>query len=118
MTFKIGTPFSRNAGYFVNDKALRTRQEDDVQTCKHCQAVIKMREWRTIGGGWCSKCNSPLCNNPICIAETARLGCVPFTKKLSQSFEAGEKLRLYLKTSGLDAPVPPQSPIYTGITRG
>jgi hypothetical protein len=115
MTFKIGTPHSRNAGYFVNDKALKTRQEDDVQTCKHCQAVIKMREWRKVGG-WCSKCNSPLCNNPKCVADTAAMGCVPFTRKIAEAFEAGEKLRQHLKIAGLDAPVPPPSPIYTGIT--
>jgi hypothetical protein len=116
MTFKIGTPHSRNAGYFVNDKALRTRQEDDVQTCKHCQAIIKMREWRTIAGGWCAKCNSPLCNNPKCISDTEKYGCVPFIKKIDQALDARIKLDQHLKIAGLDAPVPPPSPIITGIT--
>src|SRR6266513_2389124 len=88
MSILIGTPYTRGAGYFLNNKAepQKNRQEADIQTCPHCQGVIKMQEWKH-DGGWCSKCMRPLCNNPTCIQETALYGCVPFTKKIEQYAE-------------------------------
>lgn len=85
MTFIIGTPHTHNAGYLRNDDRASGGQltEADIQTCKHCQAAINMQEWAQ-EGGWCARCESPLCNNPVCVEETARLGCVPFTKKIEQ----------------------------------
>jgi len=93
----IGTPHIRGAGYFVNDKNLKTRQEADVKTCGHCRAVIKMQEWAKVQGGWCSKCSQPLCSQPACVAQTARLGCVPFTQQIDQAIDAVIKLDKYLK---------------------
>jgi len=83
MTFRIGTPHTRGAGYFVNDRALNSRQEAHVRTCPHCQSIIKLEEWKA-EGGWCSRCQAPICNQPSCIARTARLGCIPFVKQIEE----------------------------------
>ena len=91
----IGTPHAKGAGYFVNDQALRTRKEADVRTCTHCQAVIKMQEWKD-NGAFCHKCMAPICVRCGGIAE--KFGCVPFTKKLEEYVEKQERL---LKTLDL-----------------
>lgn len=75
----IGTPYTKGAGYFLNDKELRTRQEADVRTCTHCQGVIKMQEWKD-QGAWCGKCFAPICDK--CGERAAIHGCEPFMKKL------------------------------------
>jgi hypothetical protein len=97
MTFSIGTPHRHNAGYFVNDKDLRTRQEAHVQTCSHCQAIIKMEDWK-LSGGWCSKCAKPLCSQPSCQARTALMGCVPFTQQIDQAITAANRLDRLLRS--------------------
>lgn len=112
MTFFIGTPHSHNAGHYINREANGRTREDDVQTCKHCQAVVLMREWKQ-EGGWCAKCESPLCNNKSCMEKTAKVGCVPFIQELEQSLEAHHKLAQIVKSAGLETPVPPQQ-IFTG----
>lgn len=101
MTFRIGTPHKHNAGYFVNDQALRTRQEAHVQTCTHCQAIIKMEEWKH-EGGWCAKCQAPLCNTPQCMARTALEGCVPFLARLEREVGASMRFANIRKLAGLD----------------
>jgi hypothetical protein len=90
----IGTPFTKGAGYFVNDKALRHKSEADVQTCAHCQAVILMQQWRD-DGAWCGKCMKPICGP--CGTRALTYGCEPFLKKIEQYAEAQmrfEKARL------------------------
>lgn len=84
----IGTPHTRNAGYFCNDKDLKTRQEADIRTCPHCQAIIKMQEWsKAPTQNFCMQCFAPACNRPEC------LECVPFLKKLEAHAEQLEKFR-------------------------
>lgn len=78
------TPHTKNAGYFVNDKELKTRQEADVRTCTHCQKVIKMQEWKD-KGAWCGKCFAPICDP--CGARAEIHGCEPFLKKIEQYAE-------------------------------
>lgn len=112
MTFIIGTPHSHNAGHYICRDVHGKAKEDDVQTCKHCQGVILMREWKN-EGGWCGKCESPLCSNKVCMEETARLGCVPFLKQIEEYAENSVKLEQLIRTAGLETPVPPQ-PIFTG----
>lgn len=109
MSFVIGTPHTHNAGYCKNDDRPSggTLLEADVQTCPHCQGVILMQQWK-LDGGWCSKCDAPLCNNPFCVAETARLGCVPFVKKIEKYLGSQEKFDKYLKMAGLEPPKPQQ----------
>lgn len=116
MTFLIGTPHTRNAGYFKNDDSLSGGQvtEADIQTCKHCQTIIKMAVWRQIQGGWCGKCRSPLCNNPECMAKTAMLGCVPFLQQLEQQVAQGEKFAKHLKDAGFIPSAPPR-PLITDV---
>lgn len=75
----IGTPFSRNAGYYQNDdrNSGGRLSEADVRTCPHCQAVIKMQEWKAAPEqNFCLKCMAPACNNPAC------QDCVPFMKQI------------------------------------
>ena len=112
--FIIGTPHTHNAGYYRNDDRPGGGRlsEADIQTCPHCQTVIKMQEWRQ-AGGWCVKCDAPLCDNPFCVAETNLKGCVPFLKKLEQYVDATVKYDQYLKIAGLEPPVSPPS-ILTG----
>jgi hypothetical protein len=117
MTFIIGTPHVHNSGYFRNDDRLSggTLSEADIQTCTHCQRVIKMQDWRQ-DGAWCDKCSAPICgsDNPACAHQTALYGCVPFMKRLEQYIDSTVKFQQHLKIAGLDAPVPPQSLIITG----
>jgi len=112
VTFRIGTPHARGAGYFINDQKLASRQEADIRTCTHCQSIIKMQEWRT-DGAWCSKCNAPICSQPYCVAKTARYGCVPFVQEITAAANAAAKLEQFIKIAGLDSP-DPQQPIVTG----
>jgi len=80
----IGTPHTKGAGYFVNNQDMRSRQEADIQTCAHCQAVIKMQEWRQ-KGAWCPQEHKPLCLP--CGKRAVTYGCEPFLKKLEAVFE-------------------------------
>jgi len=106
MSIIIGTPHSKGGGYFCNDKETSRRQEADVRTCSHCQAIIKMQEWKE-NGAWCGKCQSPLCSNHDCAEETARIGCVPFVKKFDHFVEQQHRLQVFLKAEGEETPVPP-----------
>lgn len=101
MTFHIGTPHTKGAGYFINDKDLRTRQEADVQTCAHCQGILKMQDWKN-EGGFCSREHKPLCLP--CADRALIYGCEPFLKKLEQYAE--QQMR-FAKLAG-DQPVPSQ----------
>ncbi len=111
MTFSIGTPHLKGAGYFLNNKDLNVseREEADVQTCSHCQAVIKMQEWKK-NGAWCGKCMKPLCLQ--CGKRAQIFGCEPFIKKLEQIAEKQMRFERFKKDAGLE-PVAPQ-PIITG----
>jgi hypothetical protein len=106
MTFSIGTPYTKGAGYFVNDKALRSRQEADVQTCSHCQAVLKMQEWKN-NGAWCGKCMKPICDT--CGKRAEIFGCEPFMKKIEQYAEAQMRFEKFYKDAGLDKPTTPHA---------
>jgi hypothetical protein len=110
VTFHIGTPYTNGAGYFINDKNLRTRQEADVQTCSHCQAVLLMQEWQR-RGAWCGKCMKPLCLQ--CGKRTKVFGCEPFSEKFGRFVEKEAALAKVLKEVGPDEPVP-QSLIIIG----
>jgi|SRR5882672_10999701 len=106
----IGTPHTKGAGYFVNDKNLSTRHEADVQTCAHCQAVILMQKWKE-DGAWCGKCMKPICSP--CGARAVIYGCEPFLKKIEQYAEAQMRFERFAKDAGLDKPATPQT-IFAG----
>jgi hypothetical protein len=114
VTFIIGTPHAKGAGYFINNKNLGVghgREEADIRTCVHCQAIIKMQEWRH-DGAWCNRCNAPICgnNNPLCVAENKAFGCVPFLKKLEMFTRGQVSLTMFKRLAGLDSPPPPPAP--------
>lgn len=118
MTFKIGTPFARNAGYSWSKYSAYSRAvEDDVQTCPHCQATIRMRQWSSVqangkmAGAFCSRCDAPTCGHANC------LPCVPFIKKLEKELDMTVKLKQFLKDAGLEPAVPPK-PLFTGLIKG
>jgi hypothetical protein len=118
MTFSIGTPFAKNAGYFWNDDRPSggLKDEADIRTCPHCQAIIKMQAWRKIeqgsmNGGFCMKCNAPVCAH--CNKRMQALGCEPFAKQVEREFEMAPKIRQFLVDAGM-VPAKPQQPIITG----
>lgn len=106
MTFIIGTPHAHNSGYFRNDDRNSGGQlsESDVQTCTHCQCVIKLSEWK-LEGAYCGKCEAPIC--AACGEEAARIGCVPFAKRIELYFESDYKYSQFVKLAGLEPPKTP-----------
>ena len=113
MTFYIGTPHSRHAGYFLNDdrNAGGRKAEADVRSCTHCQAIILMQAWKD-NGAWCKRCNAPICAN--CGDRALIYGCEPFMKKLEAFTNAIVKYEQHLKVAGLDPGSPPPL-IITGL---
>jgi hypothetical protein len=116
MTFHIGTPFTRGAGYHWNG-AGSEKEQNDVRTCTHCQAVILMQQWKKVEngkmtGGFCQRCNAPICGP--CNAKLAAEGCVPFIAKLERQFDMTTKLSQFLR----DAGQAPKRQIFTGIIKG
>lgn len=96
----IGTPHTHNAGYYRNDDRPSGGKlaEDDVQTCTHCQAVIKMRKWKD-DGAWCGRCEAPICT--ACAPRLLTHGCEPFLKQLELHVERQIRRRQYEKLTGL-----------------
>ena len=81
----VGTPHTRNSGYTMNDDRPGggRKTEADIQTCPHCQKVIKMQEWaKAAVQNFCLKCQKPTCEAPEC------QNCVPFMKRIEQHIEA------------------------------
>lgn len=122
MTFVIGTPHTRGAGYFVNDDRASggQRTEADVRTCPHCQAVLLMQQWKQVEngsmhGGWCMRCNAPICHH--CNRRMKVEGCRPFTQKIEEAFEMDSKLTHFRKLAGLEPPEPPRDLIVPGTHR-
>jgi hypothetical protein len=114
MTLIIGTPHTHNAGYYRNDDRVAGGQlsEADIQTCTHCQAIIKMQEWRE-NGAWCSRCSAPICL--FCGHRALTFGCEPFVKKLEQELkQIGRLNQLIQDTQQRDQSVTAQPPIFTG----
>ena len=114
----IGTPYTRNAGYFRSDDSPSggKLREDNVRTCPHCQAVILMSQWgKVIAGkmqdGFCNKCNAPICTN--CTPALATVGCLPYIAKLERDFDMTVKLRQFQKLAGL-SPEPARG-FFTGL---
>lgn len=109
----IKTPHRHGAGYFLNNKALRRKDEADVQQCKHCESVILMQKWAE-DGGWCGRCNAPICGP--CADRMLTHGCEPFLKKIEAAFDMTVKLAQFRKLAGLDAPPADYEPkILVGI---
>lgn len=106
----VGTPNRHNAGYYKSDNRESGGRlvEKDIQTCPHCQAVIKLNPEQ---GDFCSKCMKPVC--PHCAKRMDLYGCEPFLRKFEQYLQLGDKYERFLKEAGLVPPVPPQ-PLITG----
>jgi hypothetical protein len=118
MTFFIGTPFTKNAGFQWNDGRASggALEENDVRTCTHCQAVILMQQWKRVEngamtGGFCTKCNAPICGP--CNKRMQVAGCEPFLQKLEKHIDMTVKLQQYLRDAGLE-PASPR-PLFTGL---
>lgn len=115
MTFNIGTPFTKGAGYAINHQNLtpnQGREEADIRTCPHCQVVINLQQWKD-DGAWCGTCNAPVCGghgNPLCVLERRLYGCVPFLKKLEQFTKGQVNIMAFRKLAGLDTPPPNHQP--------
>jgi hypothetical protein len=98
MTFLIGTPHTHNAGYCRNDDTPSGGQltEADIQTCTHCQKIIKMQEWR-LAGAWCHHCGAPICM--ACGERALIYGCEPFVKQLEAHLRLLTTFEHYLKVA-------------------
>ena len=53
-------------------------KEFDTVSCKHCQAVIKIKRGQK-DGAWCNLCFGPVCNTKVCASK-----CKPFFKKVEE----------------------------------
>lgn len=102
MMAHIGTSYTRNSGYYVNDNRVSggKKEEDDVKTCTHCQAILLMRRWKHYGG-FCRQCNAPICGR--CGERMEVFGCEPFLKKMEREFGMAESIRKALEWG----PAPP-----------
>jgi hypothetical protein len=98
---RIGTPHTRNAGYFVDGADSSRKREADVQCCKHCERVILMQQWSD-DGGFCSRCMAPVCGP--CADRMLTFGCEPALKRIEAAFDMTVKLAQFRKLAGLDAP--------------
>ena len=107
----IGTPHTKGAGYYMNDDrgAGGAVAEADIRTCPHCQAIIKMQEWRKAQTqGFCTKCMQPTCSNPACMEF-----CTPFIEIIERMASQNMRFVMISRTMGLD-PVSPPSLIVQG----
>lgn len=96
----ITTPHTRGAGYYANDDRASggIKSEADIRTCPHCQAVIKMQEWKA-DATWCMQCAAPVCGP--CATRMLTKGCEPFIAKIEQALEADYRRRQFRKLAGL-----------------
>lgn len=101
MTFIIGTPHTRGAGYLgAETGGHRSKKvEADIQTCSHCQAAISMQAWKD-SGGWCSRCQKPVC--APCADAMLKHGCLPYLARLEQILETDEQRAQLRKLLGTD----------------
>lgn len=106
------TSILHGAGYFINNQLgpAREKQEDDVLTCAHCQAILLAHAWRE-EGGFCRSEMKPLCLR--CADRALVYGCEPFMKKLEGFTRSQYRYQQFLKVAGLEPP-PAQRPIITG----
>ena len=98
MSIIIGTPHTKNAGYYMSGGP-HGKREADIRTCPHCQAVIKMQLWKD-DGGFCRKCNAPICAH--CADRALVFGCEPFMQRLEKFTDAVVKYQQYIKVAGLE----------------
>ncbi|MDZ7355885.1 MAG: hypothetical protein ONB55_22420 [candidate division KSB1 bacterium] len=99
----IGTSHTSGAGYYVNDKETSRPQEDDVQTCSHCQKVLLMRQWKK-AGGFCRRCMKPVCIH--CARRMATFGCESMVRQVDKIVDRAYRRRQFEKVAGLDSPPP------------
>lgn len=105
MTFIIGTPHTRGAGYLGAETGGHSSKkvEADIQTCSHCQAAIAMQAWKE-DGGWCSKCQHPVCGP--CADAMLLHGCLPYVKRLEMILESDEQRAQLRRLLGIEGGTP------------
>lgn len=113
MTFKIITPHTKGAGYYKNDDTPSGGKitEADIRTCTHCQAIIKMQDWKE-DGNFCGKCMAPVCHS--CGDRMETMGCEPFIKRLEEALEGNYRKAQFRKIAGLEGEYIPV--IFSGQT--
>ena len=112
MSFIIGTPHTKNAGYYMNNQELGSKREQaDVQTCTHCQRVLLMDRWKE-DGGWCGRCMAPICI--YCADRMPTFGCEPFMKKIDEYCDSVAKVATYHTQAVRELPAPSPALILPG----
>lgn len=110
MTFHIGSPHSRGAGYMINGVNLTRPDEAQIHTCAHCQRLMTLKQLRD-DGGWCRREMKPLCGK--CATRALTFGCEPFLKTLEAFIGSQLKRQQFLKVAGLEESRPPLRIIIT-----
>ena len=93
------------AGYYINDERASGDgvDEADVLTCPHCEKIIKLQDWRKEreqgGGGWCRKCQAPVCGP--CLDRMLVFGCEPWLKRIDRAFEENYRRAQNRKVLGI-----------------
>lgn len=72
-----GVPPELMVGMGLDPNAGRGVYESPTVTCCHCGTVVVLNPARTRPRGYCSKCDSYVCDSPACSAE-----CKPLSKTL------------------------------------
>lgn len=101
----ITRTLTSGAGYLYNDSraAHEGVQEADIGCCPHCQATINLQAWRKEreqgGGGWCRKCEAPVCGP--CLQLMLTHGCQPYIKKIEEELERNYRIQQNRKMMGI-----------------
>lgn len=96
---------SDGAGYLHNDNraAHQGVEEADIVLCPHCQATIRLQDWRKEreqgGGGWCRQCFAPVCGP--CLTRMLTEGCQPFIKMVDKALELAYRRKQNQKILGI-----------------
>lgn len=77
------------AGYLLSDNTASdwgTKEEADILSCGHCQALIKKSDWKE-DGCWCSCCDQAVGVTCGCAKRMLTRGCENFLMKLEKAIE-------------------------------
>lgn len=96
---------SNGAGYLLNDNRNSggKKQEDDIYSCAHCQALLLKSQY-VQDGGFCSRCMQPVC--PHCADRMLTFGCENFLRQLEVSLGIKYREDQFRKMAGIEAGAP------------
>lgn len=89
------------AGYLLADDRCSggARDEADMMGCKHCQRLMKKRDWQA-DGGFCHGCDAAVCGP--CADRIPRFGCETFVRVVEAKIERQYRREQNARLMGLD----------------